>query len=105
MNSFECKEIKEVLYCPCETGLTTSYPSFIFSLQKIVTLEIKPETYMVQDAEICKVQIKRSIYSEVEVNILFFSDFVFKFDPVNQRIGVLKNLNDQNLHEVSIFYK
>ena len=53
---------------------------------------------MVQDAEICKVQIKRSIYSEVEVNILFFTDFIFKFDSVNQRIGILKNLNDQSIH-------
>lgn len=55
---------------------------------------------MDQDAEICKVQIKRSPLSYVEVNVLYFSDFVFKFDPINKRIGVLKNLNDQNLHEV-----
>jgi hypothetical protein len=53
---------------------------------------------MIQDSEICKVQVSESKNNCLEVSILFFQDFVFKFDPLMGRIGILKSLNDQGSH-------
>jgi hypothetical protein len=35
ITGFECQEINEQLYCPCETGLTDAYPAFIFMLNSL----------------------------------------------------------------------
>lgn len=40
------------------------------------------------------------------MNILYFEDYTFKFDPIHSKIGILKSLNDLNNHEVLIeWYK
>lgn len=67
-----------------------------------MSLEIKAENYLVQDAEICRAQLAESSDSNIGVSILLFQDYVFKFDTRNKRIGLLKILNDQGSHEVII---
>ncbi len=46
--------------------------------------------------------IRESQNDFVEANILYFQEYMFKFEPLKQRIGILKGLNDQNNHEVCL---
>jgi len=56
LTNFLCIEQQNKIYCPCTSGISSSYPPFIFQTGN-GSYQIKPTAYLIQKDEICLVKI------------------------------------------------
>jgi hypothetical protein len=78
-----------VIYCPCNEGISHSFPVFTLLSNKL-SIKIEPKSYLMDFDEICK-SVIRSTSSEIwSVNLQMISnvDLMFHYDTGRVAIAV-----------------
>jgi len=79
ITSFLCIEEQKEIYCPCTLGISSSFPSFLFQTPSS-TFEVKPDAYMLESNEICKVSVMPTLSSFWSVHVLMLNNVDILFD-------------------------